>query len=89
MPADIVTRLHDSHEQITILISRLEQADAECAVAASGLERISEMNLQQRRELADRIRAASKERDAVTQRIDEVLAGVASVGNHESHGKST
>src|SRR4051794_36658661 len=78
---DTVTRLHEIRVQIDDLLPKLDAANQACANATKPLERLAELDLHQRQELAQRIRAAYKERDSVTELIHEALARLESVGS--------
>ena len=85
---DVVASLHDVHERIAQLIPILEEADRECADAARDLEKLGEMDLEQQRGVGERIRAANKQRDAITQRIDEALLPLSHVGEQGAAGEA-
>jgi hypothetical protein len=64
---------HEVHEQITVLLVKLEQANRNCADAVRALERLAELGSDHRRELARNIRAANQEWEEVTKQINETL----------------
>jgi hypothetical protein len=59
--------------QLQDLQAQLHEVNQEFARAAQPLERLSEMNLKQREQLADQIRAVWARWEAVTQQISQVL----------------
>jgi hypothetical protein len=78
---DTVTRLHEIRLQIDDLLPKLDEANQACVNATKPLDRLAELDLHQRQQLAERIRAAYKERDSITELIHEALARLESVGS--------
>lgn len=76
---DVVATLHDAHEKITDLIPRLDEANRECADVVRLLDDLSDLDLQQRQDLAQRIRRAYENRNAVTELVDKALASLAQI----------
>ena len=75
-PATPVMKAFDLHEQLTQLQrlqGELHEVNQELARAAHPLERLSDLNDQQRQQVADRIRAGLARWEAVTQQISQVL----------------
>jgi hypothetical protein len=71
---DELALTHEVHEQITVLLTKLEQVNKHCADTARPLDRLSELDSEHRRELARNIRAANEEWEEVTRQISEALS---------------
>jgi flagellar biosynthesis chaperone FliJ len=66
-------QIHEQLTQLQQLEVELHKANQELAEASQPIERLSEMNDEQRRQLADQIRAKLARWEAVTQQISQVL----------------
>ncbi len=60
-------------KQLQELAAQLHEVNQQLAEAARPLERLSEMNFEQRKHLGSEIRAALARWESVTQKINEVL----------------
>jgi flagellar biosynthesis chaperone FliJ len=60
-------------KQLQDLQTQLHEVNLDFARAAQPLDRLSEMNLKQREQLADQLRAVWARWEAVTQQISQVL----------------
>ena len=65
--------MSDQLKQLQELQAQLQEVNQEFARAAQPMERLSEMNLKQRDQLGEQIRAVWARWEAVTQQISEVL----------------
>ena len=77
---DVIVTVHDAQEKLTDLIPRLDEANRECAEVVRLLDDLSNLDLQQRQNLAQRIRRAYENRDAVTELVDKALASLLRIG---------
>jgi hypothetical protein len=71
--SEALGRLRDARARIDQLLLRLGQANKAFANAARPLDNLSELDSQQRQELAARIRAANQEWEEVTNQINEAI----------------
>ena len=74
--SDTLVRLHKTHEQIALLLPRLDRANKAFAEAARPFVSISDLDFDHRRQLARRIRAANQEWEDVTKLIREALSSL-------------
>ncbi len=72
--SETLARLHKTRARLDELLPRLEQANTAFADAAKPLASLSDLDLQQRRELTMRIRATIQEWEQVTTQINQALA---------------
>jgi hypothetical protein len=72
--SEALKRLHEAHEQITLLLPRLEMANQRFADAAKPLDNLSELDSDHRLKLASNIRAANQEWEEVTRLIAGALS---------------
>jgi len=78
-----ITNLHEQLTNLQGLQAELQAVNEELVQAARPLERLNELNDQQRHELADQIRARLARWESVTQRIAQVLGITGENGNDE------
>ena len=78
-----VANLHEQVTDLQRLHTELHAVNEELVQAARPLERLDELNDQQRHELADQIRARLARWESVTQRIAQVLGINGENGNDE------
>jgi alpha-beta hydrolase superfamily lysophospholipase len=84
-PSETLNGLSKVNQELADLMPRFATANEAFAQAARPLDKLSELNSGQRRELVARIRAAEQECEQVTQLINQALAEVASLGKHSRH----
>ena len=65
--------MNDQLRQLQELQVQLQEVNKDFARAAQPLERLSEMNLKQREQLADQIRVVWARWEAITRQISQVL----------------
>ena len=71
--SDVFVRLHEGRAWIDELLTRLEQANKAFANVTRPLDNISDLDSQQRQQLAARIRAANQAWEQITNQISEAL----------------
>jgi hypothetical protein len=71
--------------QLGALLAELHEVNAELADAARPLERLPDLNDDQRDGVAARLRAGLARWERLTRRIDEVLGGAGKGGGEKAH----
>src|SRR5262249_15886108 len=71
---DTIASLDEVRKQLTELVQKLAEANQECAIAGRPLDNLAQLDLAQRQDVAQRIRAAEREWETVAQLVDQVLA---------------
>jgi Na+-transporting NADH:ubiquinone oxidoreductase subunit NqrF len=80
--SDTLASLQEAQNRLADLLPRLQSANHAFAEAARPLDKLSELDSNQKRQLALSIRAAKQEWEEVTQLIHQVLAKAALPSNH-------
>jgi hypothetical protein len=78
---DSAVELHEINRQMELLMPRLAVATEACAEAAQPLEKMEELDSEQKEAVAARIRATEQEWEEVTQLLDQLLARARALGN--------
>jgi murein DD-endopeptidase MepM/ murein hydrolase activator NlpD len=78
---DVIATLHNAQAKLADLIPRLDEANRECAEVVRLLDDLSNLDVQQRQDLAQRIRRAYADRDAVTELVDKAFASLSRNGD--------
>ena len=72
--SEILVRLHEARAQLAELLPKLAQVNEAFVNVTRPLATISDLDLEHRQKLATRIRAANREWEEVTNRINDALA---------------
>jgi DNA repair exonuclease SbcCD ATPase subunit len=76
---DLAARLHEDRTRLETLIPQLATASEDCENAARPLEHLDDLDLEQRKQLADRIRAADEHWSAINEQVSEAMARIAAI----------